>query len=90
MRGAHGGYFLTRSPEQVSLAEVLQAVEGPISVIDSPAGETGKTRTSRLVLGEVWSEMNETIKAQLHAISFEMLCERKREKEEREVPMFHI
>ncbi len=90
VRGAHGGYFLARSPEQISLGEVLQAVDGPISVIDSTVGENGKAGTSRLVLREVWSEMNETIKAQLHAISFESLSERKREKEEQRVPMFHI
>ncbi len=90
VRGAHGGYFLARSPEQISLGEVLQAVEGPISLIDSAVGVNGKARASSLVLREVWSEMNESLKAQLHAISFEALCERKREKEEREVPMFHI
>ncbi len=90
VRGAHGGYLLTRSPDQISLAEVLQAVEGPIAVGDSTVGNHGKLGASRLVLREVWSEMNESLKAQLHAISFETLGERKREKEEREVPMFHI
>jgi Rrf2 family protein len=31
-RGAHGGYTLARSPGQVSFREVIEAVEGPISI----------------------------------------------------------
>jgi Rrf2 family protein len=31
-RGAHGGYTLARTPEQVSFRDVIEAVEGPISL----------------------------------------------------------
>jgi FeS assembly SUF system regulator len=31
-RGAHGGYGLTRAPEDVSVADIVTAVEGPIAV----------------------------------------------------------
>lgn len=31
-RGAHGGYLLTRTPEEISFKEVLEAVEGPIAL----------------------------------------------------------
>jgi Rrf2 family protein len=31
-RGAYGGYTLTRSPDQVSFRDVIEAVEGPISL----------------------------------------------------------
>lgn len=31
-RGAHGGYRLARSPEDISFKEVLEAVEGPIAL----------------------------------------------------------
>ncbi len=30
-RGAHGGYELTRDPEQIRMGEVLRALEGPIA-----------------------------------------------------------
>src|SRR4051794_23786884 len=30
-RGAHGGYELTRSPENIRMGEVLRALEGPIA-----------------------------------------------------------
>ena len=31
-RGAHGGYTLARSPAQISFRDVIEAVEGPISI----------------------------------------------------------
>jgi Rrf2 family iron-sulfur cluster assembly transcriptional regulator len=31
-RGAHGGYTLARAPERVSFRDVIEAVEGPISI----------------------------------------------------------
>ncbi len=31
-RGAHGGYTLARTPDEVSFRDVIEAVEGPISI----------------------------------------------------------
>lgn len=33
-RGANGGYTLTRSPDQISLANVITALEGPLQLVD--------------------------------------------------------
>jgi Rrf2 family transcriptional regulator, cysteine metabolism repressor len=30
-RGAHGGYKLTRSPEQITMGEIVRVLEGPIA-----------------------------------------------------------
>src|SRR3989449_11533453 len=39
-RGAHGGYRLSRSPEQISMGEIVRVLEGPISpMICSTEGE---------------------------------------------------
>ena len=35
VRGAHGGYYLKTAPERLSLADVLEALEGPITLIRS-------------------------------------------------------
>lgn len=34
VRGAHGGYMLDRPADEITLLEVLEAVEGPISIVD--------------------------------------------------------
>jgi len=37
-RGARGGYVLTRSPEQITLTELITALEGPIQLSECPGG----------------------------------------------------
>lgn len=40
-QGAHGGYRLSRSPEQMTIGEVMRVLEGPISpMICATEGET--------------------------------------------------
>jgi Rrf2 family protein len=42
-RGAEGGYWLARSPEEISLADVIRAVEGPIANVRG-SGRAGRVR----------------------------------------------
>jgi FeS assembly SUF system regulator len=39
-RGRHGGYSLTRAPASISVAEVVEALEGPIALTE--CGSTGE------------------------------------------------
>lgn len=88
VRGPYGGYRLTRSPEQIYLGEVIQAVEGPIFANDFASARNGSVE--QLVLKEVYVEVNDALEAHLNSISLEALCLRKKEKEEKDVLMFHI
>ena len=90
IRGPHGGYKLTRSPDQIFFGEVLQAVEGSLVSDDLGAKRDGTEKFETIVLKEVWAEINGALMAHLNSISFEDLCHRKKEKEEKEVLMFHI
>ena len=49
-RGVTGGYTLARSPEQISLADVMAVIEGPATVQSNIAAQTPATLrfTSRL------------------------------------------
>lgn len=90
VRGPHGGYRLARSPDQISFGDVLQAIEGPIAPADMGLGRKEETRLGSVVLREIWAEANDVLQAHLNAINFEDLCDKKREREESEVLMFHI
>lgn len=37
-RGAKGGYVLARSPDQISVTELITALEGPIQLSECPGG----------------------------------------------------
>lgn len=38
-RGVNGGYRLARSPEQIPVAEIIQALEGPLALTECSADE---------------------------------------------------
>jgi len=88
VRGPYGGYRLARSPEKIYFGEVIQAVEGPISANEPSSVRNGSVE--QLVLKEVYAEVNGALEAHLNSISLEALCLRKKEKEEKDVLMFHI
>lgn len=97
VRGAHGGYRLTKSPDQIRLGEVLQAMEGPLVEIDSTQrrqreslnGTYGGEIESALIR-EVWQEVSTSLKEHLDSINFKDLSERKKELEGKQMLMFHI
>ena len=41
IKGAGGGYKLARAAEEITVREVLEALEGEFSIIDRVAGESG-------------------------------------------------
>lgn len=60
-RGARGGVSLARPPEEISLLEVVEAIDGPIlineCVIDSGACTFGETCALRPVFCEAQAEL---------------------------------
>lgn len=90
VRGPHGGYLLTKSPEQIRLAEVLQAVEGPLISIEPGSNRKNAGEVENRILKEVWDQANSSLDTFLHSINFKDLCERKKELEGKPVLMFHI
>jgi Rrf2 family protein len=70
VRGAAGGYRLARSPERVSLAEILTAIDGP-----GGDDRDGRKPSSR-VLADVWREVHEAERAVLRATTLDMLMGR--------------
>jgi Rrf2 family protein len=73
IRGAAGGYQLARSPEEITLAEVIDIVEG-----NSGEPTVGATKQSPLapVLMDVCQELSEVRRHALEEISLANLLER--------------
>jgi Rrf2 family iron-sulfur cluster assembly transcriptional regulator len=55
-RGPHGGYALARPPAEITLAQVLAAVRGPLEELLGIGGEAGDDVPS-LVWGEVGAQI---------------------------------
>jgi len=66
-RGVDGGYSLERAPDDISLLEVIEAVDGPLAST-IPANE-GLPADSRSKLEEALWEVTEVARAELEAVT---------------------
>jgi Rrf2 family protein len=73
VRGAGGGFLLTRAPSKIRLSEVLHALEGSLCLVDCVADERACSRAERCTARRVWAELSETIESVLEGVSLEDL-----------------
>jgi Rrf2 family protein len=68
-RGAEGGYWLARAPEEISLAEVIRAVEGPIANVRGQRPEQVEYGGVAEQLREVWIAVRANLRAVLEHVT---------------------
>src|SRR3954447_6000572 len=64
-RGAKGGYWLARPAEEVTIADVVRAVEGPIAHVQSTPPESIEYRGNSEHLQGVWIAVRANLRAVL-------------------------
>jgi Rrf2 family protein len=72
-RGVDGGYSLVRSPNEVSLLEVIEAIEGPLDS-GEPVTE-GMSEESQMRLQDALRSVTDQSRRQLEAIKLSQLLE---------------
>ena len=80
VRGAHGGYVLSRHPSEVNLLQIVGSMEGslaPVECVDAP--EVCEMR-DQCVTRELWSRVQGAIRAVLEETLLEDLAKRHRRK----------
>ena len=68
-RGAKGGYWLARPADDVTVAEVIRAVEGPIAHVQSAPPESITYRGSAQHLQEVWIAVRASLRSVLESVT---------------------
>ena len=68
-RGAEGGYWLARPPEEISLAEVIRAVEGPLANVRGSRPETVEYAGAAAPLQAVWIAVRANLRAVLEEVT---------------------
>jgi len=81
-RGAHGGYVLIRPPEEISVKDIYDALEGDISLVDCVRNPQDCLRASTCPTRDVWSHVSEKISETLGSISLADLVQERRQKAE--------
>ncbi|MBK5220136.1 MAG: Rrf2 family transcriptional regulator [Thermoleophilia bacterium] len=68
-RGAKGGYWLARPADEVTIAEIVRAVEGPIAHVQSTPPEAIEYRGNSEHLQEVWIAVRASIRNVLENVT---------------------
>ena len=68
-RGARGGYWLAKPPEEITLATVIRAVEGPLANIQDLAPETTKYPGNAERLTDVWIAVRASLRRVLENVT---------------------
>jgi len=81
LRGPLGGYYLTRRPEDITVGDVVRAVDGKGIQLVACGGEKGRSkkaaceRFGRCVASDVWSEASKRLMDYFDSLTIRQLCE---------------
>ena len=73
-RGARGGYQLNRAPSEITVGDVVRAVEGPLDIVDC-TGKSACERSCSCATHTVWNRVKEAIERELDAITLRDLID---------------
>lgn len=89
VKGAGGGYKLARSPKEITVREVLEALEGEFSIIDR-TGEEDKDPVQKAIQELVWDEIDEKVNTFLEKRTLAQLVQEYRENLDYSSDMYYI
>ncbi len=68
-RGARGGYWLAKPPEEIKLADVIRAVEGPARQHPGPGARAHQVPRQRRAPSEVWVAVRASLRRVLENVT---------------------
>lgn len=68
VRGAYGGYILAKSPQEITVGDIIRVLEGPITIVENPEDE----------LNYLWDQVRTAINNVLDNVSLADVAERKK------------
>jgi Rrf2 family transcriptional regulator, cysteine metabolism repressor len=88
-RGVRGGYVLSRSPEEITLTQLVEALEGSIEVAECPGGPSCCGSPDTCSVREVFDEVDAAVVAVFDSRTLADLVRRREALRER-ASMYHI
>ena len=75
-RGSHGGYTLSRPAADITAADIIDALEGPLSITECSATDSSCDFEAWCHVGTAWQRINERIRSALGEVSLAELCDK--------------
>ena len=80
-RGPGGGYVLARAPEELSVAEIILAVDEPIDATQCGGKENCRDE-GKCITHDLWAKLNQHIIDYLKAVSLKQLVDEQKVKQQ--------
>ncbi len=80
IRGAKGGYRIAQTPETLTLLEILEAMEGPVSIVGCVRHPGSCKVTEECAAREIWCTLNEEIRSSMAKVTLREIVEKYRAK----------
>lgn len=80
-RGPKGGYAIARPSDQITILEIVAALEGPVVLVDCLDKSESCQQTSACVTREVWARIEDSMKKTMAAITLQDLVEMQQARE---------
>jgi Rrf2 family protein len=68
-RGSDGGYWLARDPDDVTLAEIIRAVEGPLATVRGESPDEIEYLGDAVALRDVWLALRANVRQVLESVT---------------------
>lgn len=88
-RGVRGGYVLARPTNQITVLEILQALEGPILETE-PIDPQLRERVQTSGVAVVWEKLREAMESLLGGITLAQVCAWEQQRRSSQPLMFYI
>lgn len=72
-RGANGGYELARAPQEISAADIIDALDGPVSITECSSDHSHCEHEDVCNVGGAWQRINVAIRRALGGVSLDDL-----------------
>jgi len=87
VRGAKGGYLLARAPEEITVATVINALEGPIALTECSASHKNCEQAAGCGIQRNWDLINQTIFNALESVTLADMVLPAKQPEEIRIPV---
>jgi len=81
VRGAGGGYLLTRAPEEYTVGDILRPLEGDLAPVECATDTAYCDRCAECVTLELWQEIHQAVSNVVDRTTLADLVERARKKQ---------
>lgn len=83
IRGAGGGYILARHPSQIQLCDILNSLEGTMSLVECVEDDDYCDRVDVCATHEVWKEASSMLQDYFESLTLQDLADREDKKKKK-------